>query len=140
LIGAFCPFRFREIGVMKGIMVTQMAAALALGSLAGARSQALAVTLYMTFFAAQWISCLGLYSLLMNEIPDAERSSASAMTMFSNALSGSAATALAGMLFTGFGYPRVMLGLAALGAGVSLLFRFLVPYSEKPAAGDAAGA
>jgi MFS family permease len=139
-MGAFAPFLFRKIGLMKGIMVTQIAAALALGSLAGARSQALAVTLYMTFFAAQWISCLGLYSLLMNEIPDAERSSASAMTMFSNALSGSAATALAGLLFAGFGYPRVMLGLAALGVGVSLLFRFLVPCSEKPPARDAAGA
>jgi MFS family permease len=139
-MGAFAPYLFRKTGLMKGIVVTQLTSALALGSLAGARSQALAVALYMTFAAAQWISCLGLYSLLMNETPDGERSSASAMTMFSNALSGAAATALAGVLFAGFGYPRVILGLAVLAAGVSLLFRFLVPSSEKPAAQDAAGA
>lgn len=138
-MGAFAPYLFRKLGLMKGIVATQLAAALALGSLAGARIPALAVALYMTFSAVQWISCLGLYSLLMNETPDAERSSASAMTMFSNALSGSAATALAGLLFTGYGYPRVMLGLAAVGASVSLLFRFLVPGPEKPAARDAAG-
>jgi MFS family permease len=139
-MGAIGPYLFRKIGLMKGIVVTQTTAALALGSLAGARSQPLAIALYMTFFAAQWISCLGLYNLLMNETPDAERSSASAMTMFSNALSGAAATAMAGVLFTRFGYPRVMLGLAAMGVVVSLLFRILVSAREDQPARDAAGA
>jgi MFS family permease len=139
-MGVLTPYLFRRIGLMNGIAATQMAAALVLGLLAGAHNQTLAVALYMTFAAAQWASSPGLYNLLMNETRDAERSSAAAMTMFSNALSGSAATAMAGVLFTGFGYPRVILGLAVMAAGISLLFRFLVPAGKDQEARDTAAA
>ncbi|MGA7339954.1 MAG: MFS transporter [Terracidiphilus sp.] len=132
-MGLVAPFLFRALGLRNGIVATQIAAALVLGSLAGARNEWLAVTLYMTFSAAQWVSSPGLYNLLMNETPDAERSSAAAMTLFSNAAAGSAATAIAGVLFTRFGYPPVMLGLAAMSLGVSLVFRFLVPRGGKRA-------
>jgi MFS family permease len=138
-MGVVTPYLFRRIGLMNGIVLTQMAAALVLAALAGAHSQALAVALYMTFSAAQWASSPGLYNLLMNETPDGERSSAAAMTMFANALSGAAATSLAGALFTRFGYPPVLLGLALMAAGVCLLFRFLVPCKEDREARDAAG-
>ncbi len=140
LMGLATPYLFRKTGLLNGIVLTQMAAALVLGWLAGARSPALAVALYMTFAAAQWASSPGLYNLLMNETPDGERSSASAMTMFVSALSGAGATALAGALFARFGYPPVLLGLALTAAGVSLLFWLLVPSKETRGARDAAGA
>ncbi|HEY1648817.1 MAG TPA: MFS transporter [Terracidiphilus sp.] len=139
-MGLVTPSLFRKMGLMNGISATQAAAAVVLASLAAAHNQTLAIALYMTFSAAQWASSPGLYNLLMNEVPDAERSSAAAMTMFSNALSGSIATALAGTLFTRFGYPPVLWGLALTGFGVSLLFRFLVPCSEKPIRQEAASA
>jgi hypothetical protein len=48
------------------------------------------------------------------------------MTLFCNALAGSAATAGAGILFAGFGYPPVLFGIAALAAAAAILFRILV--------------
>jgi MFS family permease len=140
LMGVATPYLFRKTGLLNGIVLTQLATALVLGALAGARSEALAVALYMTFAAAQWASSPGLYNLLMNETPDGERSSAAAMTMFANALSGAAATALAGALFARYGYPPVLLALALMAAGVTLLFRFLVPCTEDREARDATGA
>ncbi len=84
---------------------------------------------YLTFSAAQWMSAPGLYNLLMNETPDKERSTAAAMTLFCNALAGSAATAGAGILFAHFGYPPVLLGICGAGAdgGNS------VPAADRPA-------
>jgi hypothetical protein len=64
---------------------------------------------------------------VMNETPDAERSTAAAMTLFCNALAGSAATAGAGIMFTRFGYPPVLLGIAGLAAAVATLFWLLIP-------------
>lgn len=130
-MGLITPPLFRAMGLMNGIFATQIAAALVLASLAGLHNQSFAIALYMIFSAAQWASSPGLYNLLMNEVPDAQRGSAAAMTMFSNALAGSIATALAGVSFTRFGYPPVLWGLALLAFGVSLLFRLLVPCSEK---------
>jgi predicted MFS family arabinose efflux permease len=84
------------------------------------------MALYLTFSAAQWMCSPGLYNLLMNETPDSERSPAAAMTLFCNALAGSAATAGAGILFTRFGYPPVLLSIAALAMLIALLFRLFV--------------
>ena len=55
-----------------------------------------------------------MYNLLMSGVPEEQRGTASAATMFSNALVGAGATAAAGMLFARFGYPRVLLGIAVL--------------------------
>jgi hypothetical protein len=72
------------------------------------------------------MSSPGLYNLLMSRVPDGDRSTASAMTMFCNALLQSAATAASGILFVQFGYPRVLVGITALALTAALLFKFLV--------------
>jgi predicted MFS family arabinose efflux permease len=84
------------------------------------------VALYLSFSATQWMSSPGLYNLLMSKVPDEERSSASAMTLFCNALLQSCATAGAGILLVRFGYPHVLLGIAALALTAALLFGTLV--------------
>jgi sugar phosphate permease len=94
--------------------------------------------LYLTFSAAQWMCSPGLYNLLMNETPDSERSPAAAMALFCNALAGSAATAVAGILFTRFGYPPVLLAIPALAVVIALLFRLFVMPSRSGIAGAAA--
>jgi hypothetical protein len=81
----------------------------------------------LIFSAAQWMSAPGLYNLLMNETPDPERSTAAAMTLFCNALAASAATAGAGILFTRFGYPPVLLGIAGIATNVAVLFWLIIP-------------
>jgi predicted MFS family arabinose efflux permease len=133
LMGLATPFVFRALGLANGIAAVQIAAALVLALLAGVTNGKLAVALYLTFAAAQWMSLPGLYNLLMNETPDSDRSTASALMMFFNALAGSVATATAGVLFTRFGYPRVLLGLAILALAVALLLRLLIaPREDSP--------
>jgi MFS family permease len=129
--GLLTPFVIRALGLVKGIAATQMLAAVVLGLLAGTRNGPLAVGLYLTFSAALWMSSPGLYNLLMNETPDAERSAAAAMTLFCNALAGSVATAAAGILLTRFGYPPVLFSLAILALAIALLFRFLLAPPEQ---------
>jgi len=131
-LGLLTPLVFRALGLVNGIVATQIAAAIALISLAGATDGRWAVAFYLCFAAAQWMSTPGLYTLLMTETPDKERSTASAMTMFCNSLVISAATAGAGILFTRFGYKPVLLGIAALALTVAMLFRLLVVPRTHP--------
>jgi MFS family permease len=135
-VGLLTPLVFRALGLVNGIVATQVATAAAIGCLAGAHSQGLAVGLYLSFSATQWMSSPGLYNLLMSKVPDDERSSASAMTLFCNALFQSFATAGAGILFAQFGYPRVLVGIAVLALMAALLFGSLVaPAARRAIAG-----
>jgi predicted MFS family arabinose efflux permease len=103
--------------------------------LAATTDRTLAVTLYLTFAGMQWMSSPGLYNLLMSGVADEERSSASAMTMLSNALMQSGAIAGAGMLFAHFGYPRVLVGIAGVALVAALLFKsFDIQGGRKSAA------
>jgi predicted MFS family arabinose efflux permease len=120
------PLVFRRMGLVNGIVATQVATAAALGCLAGTHDRGLTVALYLSFSAVQWMSAPGLYNLLMSRVPDEERSSASAMTLFCNALLGSGATAGAGILFVRFGYPHVLSGIAILALTAAILLGTLM--------------
>jgi MFS family permease len=120
------PLVFRRMGLVNGIVATQVATAAALACLAATQDRRLTIALYLSFSAVQWMSAPGLYNLLMSRVPDEERSSASAMTLFCNALMGSGATAVAGILFVRFGYPHVLLGIAVLALTAAILFGTLV--------------
>ena len=129
--GLLTPLVFRRLGLVNGIVATQVATAAALGCLAGVSNRGLAVALFLSFSAAQWMSSPGIYNLLMSKVPDDERSSASAMTMFCNALLGSCATAGAGILFAQLGYPRVLVGVSALALIAALLFKLMVAPTDR---------
>jgi MFS family permease len=132
--GLLTPVVFRLFGLINGIVATQIAAAVSLALMAGARDERLAVPFYLTFYAAQWMSSPGLYNLLMTKTPDRERSTAAAMTLLCNALAGSAATAGAGILYARFGYPLTLLGIALLALSAAILFRILIgPQSRSVA-------
>ncbi len=136
--GLLVPVVMRSMGMLNGILATQLTAAMMLATMASVHRQPLAIAFYLAFAASQWMSSPGLYSLLMNETPDAERSTAAASTMFANSLVSSATTAGAGILFTQFGYSRVLLGLAGLAAVVALLCRLvLTEKKERDAPGTA---
>ena len=121
-MGLLTPMLFRWLGLVHGIVATQVATAAAMACLAGTHDSRLAVPLYLGFSTMQWMSTPGLYNLLMSKVPDKERSTASAMMLFCNAVVGSVATAGAGILFVRFGYPHVLLGIAALAVVAAMLF------------------
>jgi MFS family permease len=130
LMGLLTPYLFGKFGLVNGIAAALMSSALLLASLALARGQGPAIALYLAFTVVQWSSSPGIFNLLMEREPDARRSTAAAMWLFTNSLSGAAATPLAGALFTRFGYPPVLLGLAATTVGTAMLFRFLMPVKQ----------
>ena len=130
-VGLLTPWLFRRLGLVNGIVATQVATAAALGCLSGTHNRGVAVALFLGFSAAQWMSSPGLYNLLMSEVPDEDRSSAAAKTLFCNALFQSCATAGAGVLFVYFGYPRVLVGIAAFALTAALLFKFLVASTDR---------
>jgi len=125
-VGLLTPVLFRRLGMVPAIVVTQVATAVSLGCLAATHNVQAAVGLYLGFSALQWMSAPGLYNLLMSKVPDEERSTAAAGALFCNAVVASGATAGAGILFVRFGYPHVLMGIAAMGFVVALLFWLLV--------------
>jgi MFS family permease len=130
-VGLLTPIVFRLLGLMNGVMATQFATVATLGLLAATSDARLAVALYLGFSTLQWMSSPLLNTLLMNRVPDEDRSTAAAMMMFCNALLGSGATAIAGSLFVSFGYPRVLVGIAILAGVAAGLFRLLVGKNER---------
>jgi Major Facilitator Superfamily len=120
------PALFGAVGMVRGIAITELATAVAVGAMAMTPNLRLSVSLYLAFSALQWMSAPGLYNLLMDRTPESERSSAAAITMFLTSLVSSGATAGAGMLFAWAGYPRVLVGVAVLAAGVAALCRVLL--------------
>ena len=121
-VGLLTPLLFRWLGLINGIVATQLVCAMTLACLAGTNNVPLAIVLYLGFSAMQWMSTPGLYNLLMSSVPDEERSTASSATMFCNAVLASAATAGAGILFVRFGYPHVLMGIAMLAVATAMLF------------------
>jgi MFS family permease len=120
------PLLFRRLGLVSGIVVTQISAALLLCLLASTHTPLGATIGYMGFTAFQWMNEPGLYSLLMDRVPAEQREGAAA----SNSLVMSASQALAAMLaggaFARFGYPAPMLAIACIAAVAAAFFWYLV--------------
>lgn len=125
-LGLLSPIVFRRMGLLKGIVATQVVTAVALGLLAETKDGWLVAPLFIAFTAIQWMNTPGLENLLMSGVPDEDRSTASSMMMFCNAVVAAGATSGAGILFGQFGYPRVMLGISVLAVTAAILFGALI--------------
>jgi predicted MFS family arabinose efflux permease len=132
-MGLLTPVLFRSLGLVNGVVLTQILTAVAVGGLAATHDGQFAIVLYLFFSAMQWMAAPGLYNLLMSETPDEERSTASAATMFCNALVSAGATAAAGTLFARFGYPPVLTAIAVLAVIAAMLFRAVVDHPGQRA-------
>jgi MFS family permease len=121
------PLVLRKAGLVQGIVWMMAATALGLGGLAtqpaGVGGAALAYTAYM---CVQWMSEPGLNTLLMNQVPERERSGASALNYL--VVFGAQAVAAfgSGALLARYGYGAVLAGAAVLGAAAAGLFWILV--------------
>ncbi len=123
--GLLIPVIVRRLGMLKAILATQLGTGLLLiGLVAGQDAWCLAA--FVMYSATQWMSSTAIYTLLMNVIPEADRSAASAMTMFSNSLMTACATSAAGALLVRFHYARVLTSIAALEAALAILFWLLM--------------
>lgn len=120
------PLLFRRTGSVRGVVLTQFATAAALASLAlihrTPHGAAQAMWLYAIYMAVQYMNEPGIFSLLMDQIPPGERSSASASTFFVTSACQAIASATTGAAILHFGYPMVLLGIAGLALAATLLF------------------
>jgi MFS family permease len=119
------PVVFRWAGMAKGVAGIQICAALFLVLIAVSGSAPFAVCFYLLYFAAQFMCGPGIYGLLMNRIPEEERSTASALQNMSGAICQAATAALTGIGIVAVGYKTVLLANAAIAACASPLFLLL---------------
>ena len=126
------PLLFRRIGLIRGVIFTQIAAGLALACLAAAPTGFMAGALYTVFSAFEWMNEPGIFALLMSRVRPDERTGASALMFLVISLSQAAAGALAGAGFARFGYPPIMFVVAMMALIAAMLFGRLVDKTRSP--------
>ena len=119
------PLLFRRTGLSTGVMLTQLATAAMLLSLAAAHTLTHAAWLYWAYMASQSMNEPGIYSLLMDRVPASERNGASSYTFFISAASQIVASTAVGISIVRFGYAAVLCGIASVAVVAALLFRRL---------------
>jgi MFS family permease len=120
------PLLYRKSGRVAGVAFAQLCTGIALVCVAAAGNAGIAIGCYLGFSALQWMSGPGIYSLLMENVPDEERSTASAFQNISGALCQAATAAVTGYCIVRFGYATVLYGNAgAAGIAAILFFGFL---------------
>lgn len=124
------PLLFRKVGLVSGIVYTQVATALALACLAGTSTMSGAAMVYVGFTAFLWMSEPGMFSLLMDRVAPSERAGASSLMLLAISLPGAIAASLAGASFVHYGYPAVLGVTAGVALAAALLFLLLL--GERP--------
>jgi MFS family permease len=116
------PLLFSRRGLVKGIVFAQIGTALFLALISATTMPRAAIGFYVAYNAMVFMCSPGIYNLLMNRIPEAERSTASAVQNLSGALCQAGTQALTGICIVQFGYRPVLLSNAAVAIGAALLF------------------
>jgi len=127
------PVLFRQWGLVNGIAMTQVAAAILLVVLASVTSPLTAASAYICFSAFQYMNEPGLYSLLMNKVPAELRSEASASNNLVIAGSQVIAAVLAGGAFIRYGYPSTLRVIALVAMLAGCLCWTLLGHSKQDA-------
>jgi MFS family permease len=120
------PLLYRRFGTITGIMCTQVATGAAVFALGRTHDSSVSVACYLSYSGLQFMSGPGIYSLLMNRIPDSERSTASAVQNIVGALSQAAAAVITGSMLVRYGYPKVLAGNGGVALAAALLLYLLL--------------
>ena len=131
------PWIFRKSGRLAGITYAEAAAAIALLWLAFVRQPEAASILYVCYTTFQWMSEPGIYSMLMDQVPVEERSSASAWNALVLSASQALAAACSGVALVRFGYAPVLTAAAGIAALSACSFRVLLRPQALPAPREA---
>ena len=126
------PLVFRRIGIPGGVAAAQVGTALFLVLIASTRYAPFAVCFYLLYFGAQFMCSPGIYNLLMNNVPEEERSQASAVQNLAGALCQAGTAALTGACIVAYGYHIVLFADAAIAISASLLFFILGRRIQQP--------
>lgn len=117
------PLLLRRAGLGRGIAIAQVGTATFLVLIAVSNGVIPAVCFYLAYNALQFMCGPGIYNLLMSRIPEAERSTASALQNLSGALCQAGTAAITGSCIVSFGYrPVLLVNAAAAMIAASLFF------------------
>jgi sugar phosphate permease len=116
------PLLFGRRGLIKGIALAQVGTAVFLLLIGVTKAAPAAIGFYVAYNAVLYMCTPGIYNLLMNRIPEEERSTASAAQNLSGAICQAATQALTGLCIVQFGYKPVLLADAVFAVGAALLF------------------
>ncbi len=134
------PLLLRRMGLVKGVILTQLATAAALASLALIHRGTLAGWVYPIYMAVQYMNEPGIFSLLMDQIPPSERSSASASTFLVTYGCQAIASTAMGVAIVRIGYPATLFCIAGLAVVATVLFgRLSDPPASAPASPNQLG-
>jgi MFS family permease len=124
VVAVLCaPLAFRRLGLSKGVFTMQMCTAGCFVMLALVPHAAAASMIYVALSGLQYMGEPGIYSLMMDIVPEEARGRASASMALVLGAAQLMAAAAAGWTFTNLGYP-IALGIIAMIAVTSgLLFR-----------------
>jgi len=123
------PLLLKRLGIAKGVAAIQIGTAAFLLLLSHSRTASAGVCFYVLYFAMQYMCGPGIYNLLMDNIAEAERSTASAVQNICGALCQAGSAAVTGICIVAFGY-RDLLVANAVAAGLAS-FLFLLPGANR---------
>lgn len=126
------PIVLRRLGLVRGISWMQGLTGLALLLLAAAVGPLFAALAYAAFMVFQYMSEPGLYTLLMDSVPEERRSQASALNFMVASSAQALAAALSGAVIERVGYAAVLVTASCICVVAGLLFRTLLARAEKP--------
>jgi MFS family permease len=131
------PVAFRRFGLTRAISGMEFCTAIALLGLAAAVRPLWGAAAFAGYMMFQYMSEPGMFTLLMEGVPDGERSSASALNFLVSFSGQAIAATIAGWMLARFGYPPVLAAAAAICVVAALLFRVLLAPKkpDAPAAG-----
>jgi hypothetical protein len=123
------PLLLKRLGIANGVAAIHIGAAAFLLLLSHSRTASAGVCFYVLYFAMQYMCGPGIYNLLMDNIAEAERSTASAVQNICGALCQAGSAAVTGICIVAFGY-RDLLVANAVAAGLAS-FLFLLPGTNR---------
>lgn len=120
------PLLYRKVGALGGIIGGQILSAGLIIALGFSQRTNLAIAWYLAYTAIQFTAGPGFYGTLMSRIPEAGRSSASAVQNIVGSLSQASSAALTGVLIVRLGYGFVCNANAILACLAALLVFTLI--------------
>jgi MFS family permease len=116
------PLLLRRVGTNRGVAVAQLGTMIFLVMIAISRSPGAGTCLYLLYFAVQYMCEPGIYKILMEAVPEAERSTASAIQNLCGAVCQAGTTAITGICIIRFGYQSVLIANSIVALFAALAF------------------
>jgi predicted MFS family arabinose efflux permease len=128
------PFVLARLGNVSAIAVLQGLAGLALALLAVQQPLWLPAMAYLLYMSFQWMSEPGLHNLLMGQVGEAERTTASSLNYLTAFSAHAIAAAASGAAIARWDYAAVLTAAAAIAILAGCLFRWtLIRFENQPA-------